>query len=179
MKKNQLFCIYLIPYKVRRGMKYYCGHTTLGRALEREEEHVKYDQRTYTGRMRIVGLSKQIYRGMMDWGLLVSGFIEYSHLDQLTSRREAMSAERFVKREKRAEKKLAYEMGVLPELFSTRIDDQGENDDAFYEKWKGAQGDIDKGLKQKFAELGTHDLDAWKSPASDTDQPIDDDPEYG
>jgi hypothetical protein len=74
--------------------------------------------RVKTGRMHVVGVLDR-HDPADRWSMLVSGVLDF-HADwpamrPLTCRKDAMSAERFVKHQRASIKKLAYECGILPE----------------------------------------------------------------
>ena len=117
MRANECFCIYMIPYKDRRGEHMYVGYTQNVRVVEREQEHVKRDKRRhYAGPMHVIGI---VDRGNPSerWCVLVDGspldikrkWPDHAHA--LKTQKDAMAAERFVKRQSKWVKKQAYKKG--------------------------------------------------------------------
>ncbi len=95
------YCIYLIPYHAGTGFKLYCGYTRLDRVAAREQEHFRYDKRTYTGRLCVVSVFTD-----GAFGLLVSGSWSFTPIKGL---KQALAAERFVKKLKPVDKLMAYQ----------------------------------------------------------------------
>ena len=88
------YCVYLVPYRDGEKTACTCGYCKYADIVAREHRHVDQDGRDYTGELRVIEMERQSpQKG--DWGMLVGG--EY-HLELLT-RKEAVSALRFVKRQ--------------------------------------------------------------------------------
>ena len=96
------YCIYLIPYADKRGPHFYCGYTQLDRVAKREQEHFRYDKRTYTGRLCVVSV---FIDG--EFKMLFSGWWAFKPIKGM---KHAMAAERWVKQLHHVDKKMAYDM---------------------------------------------------------------------
>ena|SRR5271157_567120 len=132
MEVESMFVIYMIPFKRGKKNCLYTGYTRLDRVAIRRDEHLTDKQYHWTGEMHVVCVEPGRWTARddpkkhgNDFGLVVCAgpdvdlkqqIIEYA----LNSISEAMGAERFVKRQSRLVKKMAYNLGILPDQFNTK-----------------------------------------------------------
>jgi len=111
---DNLYCVYLMPYKRNRRVAWYCGYCRLDRVATREKEHLTRDKRAYTGELRVVNVQLGGHDNLHQ--LLIAGKFNFT---PIVGRKEAMAAERFVKALHTIVKKYAYEIGKNTSWFTS------------------------------------------------------------